>query len=357
MNQLTKRDLADKGLDALSGQPHGDIKLSAIAGGISFASALEVIEVAKLMAVSGHAVPKHLRLNPGACLRIVFQAVEWRMSPWGVADKSYEVNDRLAYESQLIHAVVEARAPLKERLNCAYEGEGPERRCLVSGMFNDGTVRQYLTPKFKDIRVKNSPLWKDDPDQQLWYYATRAWARKWCPDVLLGIYSKDELEAEPTLGRDDAAPGLHSRLIGSNVNREEGHKDGHASEEINADPDRAVSTTVRKRRSRKGHADDAPPHGPEEPTEAEIARSQDALGRLIWEGEAVIPLTNEDGELKEAKAYAVYCQRWLSAMSDPDAIDNRWAAERPLRNRCGLTEEDRKPLEALKEQRVKELAP
>src|ERR1700688_4930068 len=127
---VTRRDLADKGLEALADRTpqHQAIAVSRSAGGVSFATVSEVMEVAKLMAVADKAVPKHLRANPGACLRIVFQAVEWRMSPWSVADKSYEVNDRIAYESELIHAVIEARAPLKKRLEVEYEGDAAERR-------------------------------------------------------------------------------------------------------------------------------------------------------------------------------------------------------------------------------------
>jgi hypothetical protein len=94
----------------------GAVTVSDSVGGIMFQNMSEVLEFAKLMSVADVAVPKHLRGNPGACLSIVTQALEWRMSPFSVANKSYSVNDRLAYESQLIHGVVEARAPLKQRL-------------------------------------------------------------------------------------------------------------------------------------------------------------------------------------------------------------------------------------------------
>ena len=43
-------------------------------------------------------------------------------------------------------------------------------------------------------RVRNSPLWADDPRQQLAYLAVKRWARLYCPDVILGVYTPDELE-------------------------------------------------------------------------------------------------------------------------------------------------------------------
>ena len=48
-------------------------------GGMQFANMLQVMDFAKLMAVSSVAVPKHLRGDPGACLAICIQAIEWRM--------------------------------------------------------------------------------------------------------------------------------------------------------------------------------------------------------------------------------------------------------------------------------------
>jgi hypothetical protein len=154
----------------------------------------QAMEVAKMMAIAKQAVPQHLRNEPGICLAIVMQAKEWEMTPYAVARKSYVVGDTLAYESQLIHAVIEARAPIKTRLNCRYEGEGLSRKCIVVGIFKGDTdPREYVSPQIKDIRVKNSPLWTSDPDQQLFYYSSRAWCRKWCPDVLHGIYAPDEV--------------------------------------------------------------------------------------------------------------------------------------------------------------------
>jgi hypothetical protein len=154
----------------------------------------QAMEVAKMMAIAKQAVPKHLRNEPGMCLAVILQAKEWEMAPYAVARKSYVVNDTLAYESQLIHAVIEARAPIKTRLNCRYEGEGPTRKCIVVGTFKGDTEpREYVSPQIKDIKVKNSPLWISDPDQQLFYYSSRAWCRKWCPDVLLGVYAPDEV--------------------------------------------------------------------------------------------------------------------------------------------------------------------
>lgn len=172
------------------------LAISDSAGGVAFANMAQVMEFAKMIAISGVAVPKHLRGNPGACLGVTIQAIEWRMSPYAVANKSYSVNDRLAYEAQLIHAVVLSRGPIKGRPKVEYRNEGDKRRCKVSVELSDapGQWVEYESPEIGKIPTKNSPLWKSDPDQQLFYFSARSLARRHFPDVILGVYAKDEIE-------------------------------------------------------------------------------------------------------------------------------------------------------------------
>lgn len=201
----------------------GAVAVSDSIGGVMFTSMAEVMEFAKLLSLAGTAVPKHIRGNPGGALAVTIQALEWRMSPIAVANQSFEVNDKIAYMSQLIHAVVEARAPLKQRLRRRYEGETGKRKCIVIAHFK-GEVDpvEYSSPEFDKITPKNSPLWKSDPDQQQWYYTVRGFARAFCPDVLLGIYSEDELER---VGADTAQdvtpdrPSVGARLKNGNKGR------------------------------------------------------------------------------------------------------------------------------------------
>lgn len=166
---------------------------------MTFANASDIMEFAKLMSISSLAVPKHLRENPGACLAVTIQASEWRMSPFAVANKSYSVNDRLAYEAQLINAVILRRAPIKGRFKIEYSGEKETRKCKVSVVCLDGETVEYESPAFGSITVKNSPLWKSDPDQQLFYFSSRSMCRRHFPDVLLGVYTMDEAHDAPQM--------------------------------------------------------------------------------------------------------------------------------------------------------------
>ena len=182
----------------------------------------QMMRVAEVMASGKTTVPAHLRGSVGDCMAIVMQAARWNMDPFAVAQKSHLVNGTLGYEAQLINAVVITQAPITERPRYEWFGDWSK----VLGKFvekqgrNDSTykapgwktedevglgVRVYVTligeeePRplellLSQAQVRNSTLWASDPRQQLAYLAIKRWARLYCPDVLLGVYSADELE-------------------------------------------------------------------------------------------------------------------------------------------------------------------
>jgi hypothetical protein len=195
------------------------LEVSDALGGLRFQNMVEVMEFAKCMAISETAVPKHLRGNPGMCLAVCIQALEWRFSPFAVANKSYVVNDRIGYESQLVHAVIEQRAPIIGRLKHRFDGEGEDRRCIVSATLREtNETLEYISPPFSKIQPKNSPLWKTKPDLQLYYNTSRDFCRAYFPDVLLGVYSAEELRDHvgPDNAKDvNARPSVGERLKGS----------------------------------------------------------------------------------------------------------------------------------------------
>lgn len=185
-----------------------DFNVGSSLGGIAFTNMAEVVNFASLMSASDIAIPKHLRSNPGACCAIIIQAIEWKMSPFAVAGKSYVVNDRIGYESQLIHAVIEQRAPLTGRLKNRFTGEGGKRRCIISASVKgEKEPLEFQSAEFDQIQPKNSPLWKTKPDLQLYYNASRDWARMYFPDVILGVYAEDEIDDTRPSQADEKLPG------------------------------------------------------------------------------------------------------------------------------------------------------
>lgn len=181
-----------------------------------------MMKMAEILAKGKVTVPQHLQNNVGDCMAIVLQAAQWNMDPFAVAQKTHLVSGKLGYEAQLVNAVIITSAPVTGRPQ--YEWFGDWSR--VIGKFKEKTsqkgetyrapgwtledekglgIRVWMTmrgesePRVLELlltqaTVRNSTLWAGDPKQQLAYLAIKRWARLYCPDVLLGVYSADELE-------------------------------------------------------------------------------------------------------------------------------------------------------------------
>ncbi len=181
-------------------------------------------QIATLMASSACTVPKHLQGNVGDCFAIAMQASQWQMNPFAVAQKTHLVSGVLGYEAQLVNAVITSMAPTKGRLRFEWfgdwskvignfkeiEGKNGKYRKLASTLNDEKGcgVKVFATMKDEDeprvlellltqAGVRNSTLWADDPKQQLAYLAIKRWSRLYCPDVIMGVYSDDELETVP----------------------------------------------------------------------------------------------------------------------------------------------------------------
>lgn len=180
-----------------------------------------MINLSRLMATSKVTIPVHLR-NEGDCLAIVMQSAQWGMNPFSVAQKTFLLNGVLGYEAQLVAAIINKNAPIKERLNYQFVGNWDkvigntkektsrngniyrvsastpedEKGCgvIVSATMHGETKPRELHLMLTQVTVRNSTLWAEDPKQQLSYLASKKWSRLFCPDVILGVYTKDEVE-------------------------------------------------------------------------------------------------------------------------------------------------------------------
>lgn len=218
-SRATEREIK---LEAALDRPVANSIQVAAQSGLVLRSMSEAMEFAKLMSLGRESVPKHCREAPGVCLSICVQALEWRISPLALANKSYVVNDRLCWESALYQTIVARRAPIVGRVKMEFSGEAAKRVCRVWAELDDGTgIVEYTSPQFAMINPKNSPLWKNDPDQQLFYYSVRSFARRHFPDVMMGVYTVDEMQdAVETVVSVESRPKserLAERLTGTSL--------------------------------------------------------------------------------------------------------------------------------------------
>lgn len=136
-------------------------------------------------------VPQHLQGKAADCLLVIEQAVRWGLSPFAVAQATSVIKGKLMFEGKLVIGVVNARGGLEERLAFTYDGEGSTRHVVVSGRFTGEKEPRTVDVFLKDVRTSNE-MWIKQPDQQLAYSGARIWARRFAPELMLGVYTPEE---------------------------------------------------------------------------------------------------------------------------------------------------------------------
>lgn len=213
----------------------------------------QLVRFAELMAQSKATVPQHLAGKPADCLAVTMQAAQWGMNPYSVAQATHLVNGTLGYEAKLVNAVVSSSSLLASRLNYRWDGDwskvngktdkSPSLTVTVSAVIKGEAEPRELTISMAQAGVRNSPLWEQDPRQQLAYLCVKRWARLHAPDVLLGVYTPDELqEAAPRVERDITPPAATAQSMNSLINaKPEQKQEEHPKNQDNREPEEILA--------------------------------------------------------------------------------------------------------------------
>lgn len=196
-----------------------------------------ISQFAEFMSTAQVMIPDHLRGKPADCAAIVMQSLQWGMNPYSVAQKTHLVSGTLGYEAQLVNAVISSSTAIQGRFKYEYsqhaEGEGWDaladlveiRAVKKNGRKGEYTVDQPVKLWDKShekglwikvgavlagedeitwgeklflsqVLTRNSPLWVTAPKQQIAYLDVKYWSRLNTPDIILGVYTIDEIPAQ-----------------------------------------------------------------------------------------------------------------------------------------------------------------
>lgn len=127
------------------------------------------------------------------CMLIVNQSVRWGLDPFAVAPETYVVGGKLGFQGKLVAAVVNSRAGLTKRLSYTFSGAGADLTVTVSGTLAGEKEPRTITLSVKQAKTDNK-MWTTDPEQKLCYTGATKWARRHCPEIMLGVLTDDDLE-------------------------------------------------------------------------------------------------------------------------------------------------------------------
>lgn len=156
--------------------------------------------VASMFANSGM-VPDMFKKNPAACAVGLQLAAQLQVSPFMLFQKMYVIGGRPAIEAQLAIAVANQRDVFTAPIEYVFTGENKDRTrsCTAKATLTKSKKEVSMTVDWELVQSegwdkKSGSKWKTMPDQMFRYRSALWLIRTYVPEVLFGMYSKEELD-------------------------------------------------------------------------------------------------------------------------------------------------------------------
>ena len=172
-------------------------------------------------------IPREFQKNPSNCLIAIEMSARLSMSPMMVMQNLFIINGRPSWSSKWIVAMINNSRKYKTELQYEFGSDPADGglSCFAWVMDREGhkVVGPKVTMKMAEAEgwvSKNGSKWKTMPQVMIQYRAASFFASKNCPEMTMGLYSREEAEemdyedltgAEgvpdaPTLSADDLKP-------------------------------------------------------------------------------------------------------------------------------------------------------
>ena len=164
-----------------------------------------MMKLADIMSKSS-TIPAFLQGKPGDCLRIIEFSYRIKQSPYAIADCCFFYQGKMSMEGKLIAAIINSSDVMEGSLQYEYSGDIKSPAsffCKITGKKKgeqpnsmEISLQEAITAvtKYKDGKPFVNAHWKTIPEQALTYYASRMWARRYAPEIIMGLYSIDEMQ-------------------------------------------------------------------------------------------------------------------------------------------------------------------
>jgi hypothetical protein len=154
--------------------------------------------VAKLFSES-KLVPDHFRGSAASVFVALHMAMRMNLDPMMVMQKTYIIAGKPGMEAQLLIALVNARGPFTGPIQWEFAGEGDNRQCTAYAIHAKTGERCEMTVTWKMVKAegwagKSGSKWQTIPDLMFRYRSATYLARLYCPEVIMGLSTVDELQ-------------------------------------------------------------------------------------------------------------------------------------------------------------------
>lgn len=141
--------------------------------------------------------------NVGNCIIALDIADRLHLSPIMVMQNLYVVHGKPSWGGSSVAALINSSGKFLEPIEYVMEGVGDGASCYCTATTKQGKILKGTTISIKMAKAegwysKAGSKWQTMPEQMLQYRAASYFGRIHCSDVLMGIYSEEEVkELEP----------------------------------------------------------------------------------------------------------------------------------------------------------------
>ena len=145
-------------------------------------------------------VPQTYQKNPSNCLIAIEQAQRMNISPLMVMQNLYPIQGKPSWSSKFLIASINASRKFDMELQYdeTKDKDGKPYSCVAWTMKNgrriEGMEVNMQMAKDEGWRGKNGSKWKTMPQLMLRYRAASFFSSLNCPELTMGIYTKEEIE-------------------------------------------------------------------------------------------------------------------------------------------------------------------
>lgn len=167
------------------------------------------------MFASSDLVPAHFQGKPGNCFIAAQLAFRFGMDPFMVMQNCYVVSGRPGFEGKFVIALINTSKLFQDPLEYTFGGEPLTDDWQVKVSAKRTTTGKVCETIFRYTTVKlegwtKNPKWRSMPEQMMMYRGAAFFSRVFCPEVIMGMQTREELEDidEPQIRPAKAAPSL-----------------------------------------------------------------------------------------------------------------------------------------------------
>lgn len=163
-------------------------------------------------------IPRQFQNKPSDCLIALQMAASLRVTPFEVMKGLYVIDGKPSFTAQFALALVNRFGPFDSPIKCRSTGSGDELCVTAYAKFVGSEEEFAATATMKGAHAAGwtkNRNYEAIPEQMLFYKAALMLIRRYCPHILMGMLTEDEVKSTLEAPKKSAVDTINDLIIGS----------------------------------------------------------------------------------------------------------------------------------------------